>query len=340
MRFAVAALAAVCAFAFGVDARQFQSALYSEQAPSEMALQDMFTSFMKQYSKAYSHAEFSSRFEQFKANVETIRLHNTLSNDSYTMGLNEFSDLSFDEFKGKYFGYNHIERGYARSKNLHKDVGAAPASVDWRTSNAVTPVKDQGQCGSCWAFSTTGSIEGAWVLQGKHSLVSLSEQQLMDCSIPYGNLGCNGGLMDNAFEYVIANKGICTEASYPYTNPPKTTRCNTSCAKVATISSYKDIPSGNEASLKDAVGNYGPVSVAIEADQTGFQFYSGGVFNGVCGTNLDHGVLAVGYGTDSGSDYWLVKNSWGTSWGENGYIRMIYGKNECGISLAASYPTI
>nr|ACX43965.1 cysteine protease 1 [Brachiaria hybrid cultivar] len=338
MRFAIAALAAVCAFAFGADARQFQSALFSEEVPSEVMLQDMFTAFMKQYSKAYSHAEFSSRFNQFKANVETIRLHNTLANASYTMGLNEFADLSFEEFKGKYFGYKHVEREFARSNNLHQEVEAAPTSIDWRTSNAVTPIKDQGQCGSCWAFSATGSIEGAWVLQGKHTLTSLSEQQLVDCSTSYGDAGCNGGLMDYAFEYIIANKGICAESAYPYKGVGGL--CQKSCTKVVTISGYKDVASGDEASLLNAVGTVGPVSVAIEADQAGFQFYSSGVFSGTCGHNLDHGVLAVGYGTTGSQDYWIVKNSWGTSWGESGYIRMIRNKNQCGIAIQPSYPTV
>jgi len=341
MRFAIAALAAVCAFAFGADARQFQSELFAAENPSEVVLQDMFTAFMKQYNKAYSHAEFSGRFNQFKANVETIRLHNTMANESYTMGLNEFADLSFDEFKAKHFGYNKIEREFDRSKNLHQIVKAAPASQDWRTSGAVTAIKDQGQCGSCWAFSTTGSIEGAWKIAG-NTLVSLSEQQLVDCSTLYGNQGCNGGLMDNAFKYVIANKGLCTEASYPYTGEDGT--CKKTCTKVVTIDDYKDVQTKDEDALENAVGTIGPVSVAIEADQNGFQFYSSGIFAGTCGTNLDHGVLAVGYGTSGSTDYWIVKNSWGTSWGEQGYIRMVKGTKgaagQCGIAIEPSYPII
>jgi len=202
----------------------------------------------------------------------------------------------------------------------------------------VPPVKAPGMCGSCWAFSTPGSVEGAWVIQGKNTLVSLSEQQLVDCSQAEGNEGCNGGLMDYGFQYIIDNGGICTEAAYAYTGTDGT--CKKTCEKVVKISGYKDIPSGNETSLLNAVGTVGPVSIAIEADQSGFQFYSGGVFDGACGTSLDHGVLAVGYGTDSGKDYWTVKNSWGASWGETGYIRMIRNKNQCGLTLAASYPTV
>jgi len=191
-----------------------------------------------------------------------------------------------------------------------------------------------------WAFSTTGSVEGAHAIAtGK--LVSLSEQQLVDCSSAQGNQGCNGGLMDQAFEFIISNKGICTEADYPYTAVTGTT-CQTTCQSAATISSYKDVTAGDESvGLLNAVAQQ-PVSIAIEADQSGFQFYGGGVFNGACGTALDHGVLAVGFDHDATSnlDYWIVKNSWGNTWGEAGYIRMVRGQNECGLSNMASYPVV
>jgi len=219
------------------------------------------------------------------------------------------------------------------------ETDAPPAAIDWRAKGAVTAIKNQQQCGSCWAFSTTGSVEGAWAI-AKGQLVSLSEQQLVDCSGPEGNQGCNGGLMDDAFKFIIANKGICTEASYPYTAVTGT--CQTTCTPVVTISSYADIPASNETALYNAVGQQ-PVSIAIEADQSGFQFYSGGVFDDpTCGTALDHGVLAVGYDHDATTnlDFWFVKNSWGNTWGEQGYIRMVRGKNECGLAMMASYPIV
>jgi len=246
--------------------------------------------------------------------------------------------MSLEEFHSKMTGYKNRDMTYLRARNgpIKPLKGTPPSSWDWREHNAVTGVKNQGQCGSCWSFSTTGSTEGAHAI-ATQNLVSLSEQQLMDCSSSFGNNGCNGGLMDDAFQYIIKN-GICSEASYPYTAAQGTCRA---CTTVATLSSYTDIATGDEASMLPAVGLSGPVSIAIEVDSMAFQFYSGGVFNDPsCGTNLDHGVLIVGYGTDSGTDYWIVKNSWGASWGESGYIRMIRNQNECGLSNAASYPVV
>merc|ERR1719389_957895 len=207
---------------------------------------------------------------------------------------------------------------------------------DWVAKGAVTPVKNQQRCGSCWAFSSTGSLEGAFfVASGK--LVSLSEEDLVQCNSRTDH-GCQGGLMDNAFEWVEQN-GICSEADYPYTSGGGITGyCRKGCSPVVRIKGHTDVPSKDEDALKAAVSKR-PVSVAIEADRSAFQHYKGGILDNVgCGTNLDHGVLAVGYGTD-GKDYWKVKNSWGASWGENGYIRMVRNKNQCGISQQPSYPT-
>jgi len=252
------------------------------------------------------------------------------------MAVNEFADMTFTEFHAKMTGYKTRSAPYARSLNTegpHEDI-VAPTSVDWRTKGVVTPVKNQQQCGSCWAFSATGSTEGSVAIKtGK--LTSLSEQQLVDCSDSYGNQGCNGGLMDQAFEYIIAN-GITTEAAYPYT--AQDGQCQSGKPVASRLTSYVDVTAGSEDALLQAVA-LGPVSVAIEADQQCFQFYSGGILSDPsCGMQLDHGVLAVGYGTTAGTDFWIVKNSWGTSWGESGYIRMIRGQNECGIAQEASYP--
>jgi C1A family cysteine protease len=306
----------------------------------------LFRAWMKQNNVQFATAEEQmARYTQFKANVDLVEAHNAAGH-SWSMSLNQFAHLSHAEFKARYVGgYKYNRKGYnapVDTSLLMVDSATLPASVDWRTKGAVTPVKNQGQCGSCWAFSTTGSVEGINAI-ATGNLVSLSEQQLVDCSGSYGNMGCNGGLMDNAFKYIIAEGGLCSEASYPYQAVQGTCR-SSSCQKVATISGYTDVPADNADAFKAAIAQQ-PVSIAIEADQLGFQFYSGGVFTGNCGTNLDHGVLAVGYGTDSGLAYWLVKNSWGASWGDAGYIMLGANKSynggagQCGLLSVPSYPT-
>jgi len=304
------------------------------------ASEQQFTNFISTYEKKYDGVEeFFERFAIFQSNLQFIADHNA-GNHSTTMGLNNFADLTFSEFHSKYTGYTprSSPQSYLRSQNTEKIAVAADDVVDWRAKNIVTPVKNQQQCGSCWAFSATGSLEGAVALKfGK--LVSVSEQQLVDCSGSEGNLGCNGGLMDSAFEWWIKNGGACSQADYPYTARDGT--CKTTCKNIpeTKVTGYVDIKEGDENGLADAVA-LTPVSVAIEADQVAFQFYKSGIFTAACGTNLDHGVLAVGYDKTPGQNYWIVKNSWGATWGENGYIRLVRGKNQCGISLAASYPKL
>lgn len=219
-------------------------------------------------------------------------------------------------------------------------------SVDWVTAGAVTPVKNQGQCGSCWSFSTTGALEGAFQIKnGK--LDSFSEQQLVSCDTT--NSGCNGGWMDTAFVWIRDNGGICSENSYPYTSGTTQTSgtCQKTCSNIAGSAprSYTDVQPKSDAAMMSALDKQ-PVSVAIQADQSTFQLYKSGVFTDTCGAQLDHGVLTVGYGNLDGTDYYNVKNSWGVSWGMNGYILLERGGNQnkgagqCGILSAPSYPNL
>jgi cathepsin L len=304
---------------------------------TEKEYEDAFTKWMVEFEKSYAPEEIFYRFEVFKSTMDFNAEWNA-ANHTSTVGLNQFSDLTSAEFKAIYLGYKPELRRGKRSLTLG-DIEAYPSgSVDWRTKGAVTPVKNQGQCGSCWAFSTTGSVEG--IIAIKHaSLVSLSEQELVDCAGSYGNYGCNGGLMDYAFKFCEAH-GLTTEANYPYT--AKNGACNTAKegqpSANTKLTGYKDVTSMNANALGTSV-DMQPVSVAIEADQAAFQGYTSGVISSGCGTSLDHGVLVVGYGTDSKyGDYWLVKNSWGTSWGEAGYVRISRTGDVCGILMEPSYP--
>jgi len=307
---------------------------------TEKQYQTEFSKFVKTFGKAYMTHEFFDRYEIFKSNLDLIERHNAQAGVTSTMGVNQFTDMTSAEFKAKMNGFKPSRSGKVMPI---ESISAAPASLDWREKGAVTAVKDQGQCGSCWSFSTTGSVEGAWFL-AKNNLTSLSEQQLMDCSQKEGNQSCEGGLMDDAFQFIIDNKGICSEASYPYKAVDE--KCQTTCTPVATISSFADVAfdekNPNDDTALMAAVQKGPVSIAIEADQPIFQMYTGGVISGPsCGTQLDHGVLLVGYGTDAKlGDYWIVKNSWNAQWGEKGYVRLARGQNECGMNSAASQPIV
>ncbi|KAI3923683.1 hypothetical protein MKW98_011313 [Papaver atlanticum] len=307
----------------------------------EPTMVDRHQQWMTRYAKVYKNqAEKEKRFNIFKANVEFIESSN-VGSKPYKLSVNEFADQTIEEFKSSRNGYKRSWRKSPQESTTFKyeNVTAVPSTMDWRNKGAVTPVKDQGQCGKTkmasipklipnLLFSAVAAMEGITQLAtGK--LTSISEQELLDCDTKGEDQGCEGGLT--------------TEANYPYNRVDGS--CNTKKANThaASINGYEDVPANNEASLLKAVSKQ-PVSVAIDASGQDFQFYSSGVFTGTCGTDLDHGVTAVGYGTDSdGTKYWLVKNSWGTSWGEDGYIRMQrdVDANEglCGIAMEASYPT-
>merc|ERR1719153_470175 len=255
--------------------------------------------------------------------------------ETFKMGINRFTDMLQSEVDAMMKGYRPSKKTGQKFAAKKTMVARVPDSIDWREKGIVTPVKDQGQCGSCWAFSTTGALEGQHARQ-TGNLVSLSEQNLVDCSSSFGNQGCNGGLMDNAFAYIKANGGIDTENGYPYHGMEEDCVFNATDIG-AEDTGFVDIAPGNERALKAALALVGPVSVAIDASQPSFQFYHHGVYfdEGCSPANLDHGVLAVGYGTctKTGKDYFLVKNSWSEKWGQDGYIKMARNRdNACGIA--------
>jgi len=323
-------------------------AIVATQAnPLNDAFYPKWTSFKAVHGKTYTtNEEEMARFNIFADNHRQIDAHNEdfkAGRVSFELGMNQFGDMTNDEFRAQMNGFRR-----PLTKSEKAPVFRAPANVnipdavDWRTKGYVTDVKDQKQCGSCWAFSATGSLEGQhFAKTGK--LVSLSEQNLVDCSGKFGNEGCNGGWMDSSFSYIKSNDGIDTEASYPY--EAKNGKCRYNVANVgADDTGFTDIKQGDESDLEAAIATIGPISVAIDASSMSFQFYKQGVYNPArcSSTNLDHGVLAVGYGTtDKGEKYYIVKNSWNQSWGDKGYILMSREKNnQCGIATSASYPLV
>ncbi|XP_078492719.1 procathepsin L-like [Ciona intestinalis] len=324
-------------------------ALFVAFSNASVVFQNEWEEWKTLYGKVYRAEEELKRQYIWLENLKYVTQHNLEADEgkhTYRVDTNQFADLSNDEWR------ELMTSQVTRSTNQMSfcnmtfmtvgDHVIAPKNVDWRKEGYVTPVKDQKQCGSCWAFSTTGSLEGQHFKKtGK--LVSLSEQNLVDCSMKEGNHGCQGGLMDLGFEYIFDNGGIDTESSYPYMakNEPKCMYQRSNSG--ATLTGCVDIKRGSESALMKAVADVGPISVAIDAGHKSFQMYKSGVYYepSCSSVKLDHGVLAVGFGADNGEDFWLVKNSWGPIWGMEGYIMMSRNRdNNCGIATQASYPLV
>ncbi|XP_072932404.1 cathepsin L-like peptidase [Epargyreus clarus] len=319
-------------------------------------LREEWKTYKMEYQKMYIGKDNIYRLRIYAKNKLKIAKHNQLFErglTTYRLKENKYSDMLHEDFTRTMNGFNRtinkdMQRGVVKSGEVRGAHFLPPANVeyplamDWRSKGAVTEVKDQGTCGSCWAFSATGALEAQHFRQTSY-LVSLSEQNLVDCSDKNGNNGCQGGLMDNAFQYIKENGGIDTESSYPYEAMDDTCRYNPNTSGAEDMG-FVDIPRGDEQMLLAAVATKGPVSAAMDASLDTFQHYSDGVYSdGKCSsTKVNHGVLIVGYGTDKFyGDYWLVKNSWGKSWGKSGYFKIARNRNnQCGIANAASYPIV
>jgi len=299
-------------------------------------ISDEFEIFTKKYIKSYKSEEYQNRLKIFTKNYIDILRHNNNTNSFY-LGIGPFADLTVEEYSERFLK-NKLQVGFNKCVlfKYSGDLTEVPEEVDWRNKNAVTPVKNQGLCGSCWAFSNTGAMEGLKSIN-TGELVSLSEQQLVDCSNSYGNQGCNGGLMTSAFEYIIDNGGLCSEEDYSYQATDENCR---ECQKVSgtELTSCKEISSGDSNSLIKSLSKQ-PISVGIQANSFEFQHYSSGIFDSTrCYKGqIDHGVLLVAYDDQS----LTIKNSWGSSWGENGYIRLARTDDTsgtCGVYQMASFP--
>lgn len=308
--------------------------------------------FKANYSKTYPNPmEEKRRYKIFQANMVLIASHNHKRNlgfHHYSLGINAFADMERHEIVAQRNGFKHkyLKSNYTKVKGLGATFMAPhnvklPNSVDWRQEGYVTPIKNQGACGSCWSFSATGALEGQ-MFRKTGRLVSLSEQNLVDCSGKWGNNGCNGGLMDQAFQYIKDNGGLDTEESYPYEAKDDNCRYDP-LESAAEDTGFFDVAEGDEDKLQVASATVGPISIAIDASHESFHFYDGGVYEDPdCSPeNLDHGVLLVGYGSMEGKDYWIVKNSWGEEWGDKGFIYIRRNKgNMCGVASQASYPIV
>jgi len=316
--------AIVIAVLFAVAGCAFQPVSLSED---EYQLE--FANFVSQFSKEYEAVEFFQRYKIFKSKLDFVRSHNA-GNSSWIAGINQFSDRSDEEFAAL---FTPLPLSNRKGVSFGSDLlngGEPMAEVDWRTKGAVSPVGNQGQCGSCWAFSTVSALEGWCVTVSKQPLYVLSVQQLMDCS-KNGNQGCNGGYPEYAFDWIKENGGLCTAAEYgPYI--ARDAQCKKGCTPKCPITGGLETE-GEDNLIK--LLNIQPVSAAITVNNA-FQYYKSGIYNTPCGTkSISHTLLVVGY-TDQ---YYIIKNSWGTSWGMVGYINMVRGSNICNIGDLLDVPT-
>jgi C1A family cysteine protease len=303
-----------------------------------------FDAYLQTYQKYYTGAEYATRLAIFKEAKEEIARLNAEARSrgrNTKFAINKFADLSKEEFAARYFGYKKVSKEVPVAARLADPKAPLPTYFDWNNKGAVTPVKDQQQCGSCWAFSATEGVESAWFL-AKRKLIELSPQQIVSCDTT--DQGCNGGDLPTAFAY-IASSGLETEADYPYTSGNGDSgTCNYNQQDtVASISGFKyATTTGNETAMQVAMLTVGPLSICVEADT--WQYYSGGVLTNDCGDNLDHCVQVTGWNVDNTQNppvpYWIVRNSWNTNWGINGYIWIERNLDLCGISDEATYVTI
>ncbi|CAL9691556.1 unnamed protein product [Knipowitschia caucasica] len=313
---------------------------------TSFSLNQAWEQWMIKHAKVYEQkVELKFRRALWEWNLERIWKHNkeaALGKHNFTLGLNHLADMTADEVN---YALNRLrpEKPDPVRNVTWKNVSDwnIPQSVDWRQHGLVSSVQNQGLCGSCWAFSALGALEGQ---MSRHTglLVQLSPQNLVDCSVTDGNHGCKGGYVSKAYTYIIRNQGVDSEHSYPYEHQNGICRYSVQ-GKAAHCSDFRMLPSGDERMLASVVANVGPVAVAVNAGLLSFHLYKGGIYSDPkCNPNsINHAVLIVGYGTDKGQDYWLVKNSWGSSWGESGYIRIARNaKNTCGIASLPLYPTI